>query len=222
MATLSILFEDDALVVVEKPSGVLVHPTHHQEPDTLVAQLEVLGKTPQLVQRLDQSASGLMVIAKTLPACEHLKTQFKEHSMTKEYLILVHGKLPRDEGSVTFSIARSKHNARMAAVPEGLGRVARSDYIVCGRTARYTLVTVKTFTGRTHQIRAHFFALGYPVVGDPLYQTKRFKDDAPRLFLHATTLGFHHPVTGEYMEFKSKLPKELQQYLQDKKIVCGK
>ncbi len=214
-----ILFEDDALVVVEKPSGLLVHPTHHEEPDTLVAQLEALGKTPQLVQRLDQSASGLMVIAKTPATCEHLKTQFKEHSITKEYLILVHGKLPRDEGSVTLSIARSKYNARMAAVPDGLGRVARSDYLVCGRTARYTLVTVKTFSGRTHQIRAHFFALGYPVVGDPLYKTKRYKDDCPRLFLHATTLGFCHPVTGEYMEFKSKLPKELQQYLQDKKIV---
>jgi 23S rRNA pseudouridine1911/1915/1917 synthase len=218
MLPLPIIFEDDTLLVIEKPSGLLVHPAEGHEPDTLLRYLETLGKHPHLIHRLDQLASGLMVVAKNPIAAEHLKAQFKTHTITKEYSILVHSKLPRDEGSVTFSIMRSKHNARMAAVPEGQGRAARSDYIVSGRTARYTLVTVKTFTGRTHQIRAHFFALGYPVVGDPLYQTKRYKDDAPRLFLHAKTLGFQHPVTGKYMEFKSALPIELEQYLREKKI----
>ncbi len=219
MNPVPIVFEDDTLLVIEKPSGLLVHPTEGQEPDTLLEYLETLEKTPHLIHRLDQLASGLMVIAKNFEYSENLKAQFKAHTITKEYVILVHGKLPRDEGSITFSIARSKHSARMAAVPEGQGRIARSDYIVSGRTARYTLVTVKTFTGRTHQIRAHFFALGYPVVGDPLYQTKRFKDDAPRLFLHAKTLGFRHPVTGEYKEFHSELPEELAQYLKKKKIL---
>ncbi len=201
---------------------MLVHPTHRQETDTLVDYLRGTGRSIHLVHRLDSQASGLLVVALTPAAAEELKSQFQAHTITKEYIVLVYGSLSRDEGSVTFSIVRSKHNARMAAVATGAGRQARSDYLVVGRSPRYTLLKVRTFTGRTHQIRAHFFALGYPLVGDPLYHSKRQKkDDAPRLFLHATTLGFQHPVTKEYMEFHSKLPEELTKYLEYKKIALN-
>ncbi|MBI5134962.1 RluA family pseudouridine synthase [Candidatus Uhrbacteria bacterium] len=216
-----IVFEDASLLVLEKPCGMLVHPTHKRETDTLIDFLTQSGRSfVGIIHRLDASASGLLVVALHPHVAQDLKHQFQQHSITKEYVVLVHGVLPRDEGSITLSIQRSMHKARMAAVPAGSGREARSDYLVMGRSTRYTLVKVRTLTGRTHQVRLHFFALGHPVAGDPLYRSKRWNDDAPRLFLHAITLGFQHPVKKEYMEFHSELPEELQQYLEYNKITA--
>jgi len=224
-----IVFEDAEIIVVEKPSGLLVHPSVQNEPDTLLAQLTVHAPEiataggeehrPGIVHRLDKFASGLMVVAKTPHAFSTLKEQFQNHTIQKRYVVLVYGSLPREEGTLNFSIERSKRSGRMAAKPAGSGgKESITEYLVTGRSPYYTLLLVKTGSGRTHQIRTHFFAFGHPVVGDTLYRSDHWTNDAPRLFLHACLLGFEHPTTGKHIEFKSELPEELKQYLEKKHL----
>jgi 23S rRNA pseudouridine1911/1915/1917 synthase len=219
-----IIFEDEDILVVDKPASLEVYSEREKgEPtlvDWLVEKYPTISKVgpdparPGIVHRLDKNASGLLVVAKTEATFESLIKQFKERSVQKEYTVLVEGGVAQDEGTIEFPIARAK-SGRFAALPLGseVGRIAITEYEVLERFKKFTLLKVKIKTGRTHQIRVHLFALGYPVVGDKLYRSKKIKEPVlPRLFLHASKIYFIN-LSGMYQEFKSDLPKELEDFL---------
>jgi len=218
---LKIIYEDEDLLAVDKPAGLTVHPAPGHPAHTLInailahfPHLADIGDSlrPGVVHRLDKDTSGVMLVAKNSAAQTDLAKQFKSHSVTKAYLALVKGKLEPENGIIEADIGRDPRNRKkMAVVAEG--REARTDYRVIKYIGRYTLLEVMTETGRTHQIRVHLAAIGFPVVGDKIYGVK-----APfltRQFLHACRLGFKLPSTGEYVEFKSELPPDLQKALED-------
>ncbi len=220
-APLVVLYEDDDVLVINKPSGLLVHPTATSTEITLVdllrkqiPNLDAIGddKTRSgIVHRLDKAASGVVIVAKTHTAFTHLKQQFAHRLTEKHYTALVMGNVTDDTGTITFPIARSKTNARMAARPNSQeGKEAITHFDVLHRYASATLLDVRIETGRTHQIRAHFFALGHPVAGDELYTMRGVKTiPLGRLFLHARSLGIDLP-NGEHMTFEAPLPPELE------------
>ena len=223
---LDVIYEDAEIAVINKPSGLLVHPSPQNEEETLahallgrwpkIAKVGESTERPGIVHRLDKEASGLLVVAKTQKAYENLKEQFKVHSIKKEYTVLVHGSPAKDEGSISLAIGRAASGDKMAARAEAMegDRTALTHYRVEEKFPHAALLKVWTETGRTHQIRAHFKALGCPVVGDPLYVLKQgARVSAPRLFLHAKMLGFNHPKTGEWMQFETPLPKDLADFL---------
>ena len=219
-----IIYEDKNVLVVEKPAGLEVASEKEKDEPTLVDWLlkkyPAMAKVgpdpsrPGIVHRLDKNASGLLVAAKTEAAFEKLSKQFKERTIKKEYTVLVHGELTQNEGTIEFPIARA-NSGRFAALPLGAeaGRMAVSEYEVIERFKNFTLLKVKIKTGRTHQIRVHLFALGYPVVGDNLYRSKKIKEPMlPRLFLHAAKMSFEN-LDGEIQEFESDLPEDLKLFL---------
>jgi len=218
---LTIIYEDDDLLVVDKPAGLAVHPAPGHPSHTLVNA--ILSHFPHLadishslrpgiVHRLDKDASGVMLVAKNNTAQLNLISQFKARSVVKAYLVLVKGHLTPENGIIEAPIGRDPRNRkRMAVVAEG--REARTQYHVVKYIGNYTLLEVKTETGRTHQIRVHLSAIGYPVVGDAVYGVK--SAFLSRQFIHACRLGFHLPSTGEYVEFTSELPPDLAQALKD-------
>ena len=218
---LNIIYEDNDLLVIDKPAGLTVHPAPGHYGHTLVnAILSYLPSLPDtgdslrpgIVHRLDKDTSGLMVVAKSSAAQQSLISQFKAHSVVKAYLVLVKGRLTPENGVIEASIGRDLRNRkRMAVVTEG--REARTQYQVIEYIGNYTLLEVRPETGRTHQIRVHLSAIGYPVVGDTMYGVKSAY--LSRQFIHASRLGFHLPSTGEYEEFKSELPPDLAQALKD-------
>jgi len=224
--TLDIVSEDPAFVVIDKPSGLIVHPAVPGETETLAnaliaryPEIRDVGESPDrpgIVHRLDKEASGLIVAARTPEAYAALKEQFQAHTILKEYTVLVHGSPMEDEGTVDFPIARLKGSGKMAAKPTGTreAREAVSHFTVDGRFPHATLLTVRTESGRTHQIRVHMKAMDMPVAGDMLYRKKGPKPlPVDRLFLHAKTLAFDHPVTGERLSFSSPLPEALENSL---------
>ena len=204
---LNIIYEDDDLLVVDKPAGLAIHPAPGHPNHTLVnailshlPSLAEIGDSmrPGIVHRLDKDASGIMVVAKNNAAQLNLIDQFKARSVVKAYLVLVTGHLTPEDGVIEAPIGRDPRNRkRMAVVAEG--RAARTQYHVIKYIDNYTLLEVRTETGRTHQIRVHLLAIGYPVVGDATYGVK--SAFLSRQFLHACRLGFHLPSTGEYVEF---------------------
>jgi 23S rRNA pseudouridine1911/1915/1917 synthase len=218
---LNILYEDDDLLVVDKPAGLTVHPVPGHPGHTLVnallayfPHLADIGDAlrPGIVHRLDKDTSGVMLVAKNVKAQANLIGQFKAHSVTKAYMVLVRGRLTPKEGVIEAAIGRDPANRKKMAVVEG-GREARTEYTVVKYIGDYTLLEVRPQTGRTHQIRVHLGAIGFPVVGDKIYGVK-----APflsRQFLHASLLGFSLPASGEYVEFKSELPADLEKALED-------
>jgi 23S rRNA pseudouridine1911/1915/1917 synthase len=221
-----VVHEDADVVVVNKPAGLLVHPAVEDDRETLAHGLiarwpamATVGESPDrpgIMHRLDKDASGLMVVAKTKKAYDSLKRQFQKHTIHKEYAVLVNGAPPDDSGVVNLMIGRKKGSGKMAAraVPREGDREAVTHYHVDEHLPKATLLTVRTETGRTHQIRAHMHALGCTVVGDPLYGVDKEKLlRAPRLFLHAKKLGFTHPATRRKLEFSSALPDELETVL---------
>ena len=220
---LAIIYEDEDLLVVDKPAGLTVHPAPGQPSHTLVnailSHVSYLPETddsrrPGVVHRLDKDASGLLVVAKNKEAQLNLTSQFKARSVVKAYLVLVKGHLTPDDGVIEASIGRDPRNRkRMAVVAEGEGREALTNYHVLKHIGDYTLLEVRPETGRTHQIRVHLSAIGYPVVGDRVYGAR--SDKLPRLFLHAARLGFKLPATGEYKEFTSNLPPDLEKALEE-------
>jgi 23S rRNA pseudouridine1911/1915/1917 synthase len=221
---ISVLYEDGDLVVINKPAGLLVHPATGREGKTLIdwlknhtPSIKDVGppERPGLVSRLDRLASGVMVIAKTPEAFVHLKQQFQNKTIEKEYCALVHGYMPKETGTIRLSIGRSREKARMAARSDQKdGREAITHYEVQERFKNFTLLLVRTETGRTHQIRAHFHALGHPVVGDPLYRIKGIKlFPLGRLFLHAEKLSLEL-LNGGRKTFTAPLPQELEAVLQ--------
>ncbi|HBK34707.1 MAG: Pseudouridine synthase [Candidatus Uhrbacteria bacterium GW2011_GWE2_40_58] len=229
LPSLTILYEDDAILVIEKQAGVIVHEVHilDQEQslaDALVAycpEIKEVGDDPSrpgIVHRLDRQVSGVMVIAKTSASFSHLKQQFKDRTIKKEYLALVYGELPKDHDVITLKIARSKTLGRMVARPEDQeGKEAITEYTVLERYKIATFVKINIHTGRTHQIRAHFKAVDHPIVGDPLYKKKMMKNIHPikmdRLFLHAHKLTITL-MDGTQRTFESPLPLSLQNLLQ--------
>ncbi len=218
---LDIVYEDDDLLVVDKPSGMPAHPAPGHQAHTLVnailSHLPSLPKSddrlrPGIVHRLDKDASGLMVVAKSSAAQVNLINQFKARSVAKAYLVLVRGKLAPEHGVIEAPIGRDPKNRKKMAVVTS-GREARTLYDVVRYLDGYTLLEIKTETGRTHQIRVHLSAIGYPVVGDRVYGVKSAYLERP--FLHACRLGFKLPKSGEYKEFTSELPEDLEQALKE-------
>lgn len=217
---LNIIYEDDDLLVVDKPAGMTVHPAPGHPGHTLVNA--ILSHYPHLadisdslrpgiVHRLDKDTSGLMMVAKNRAAQANLAEQFKARSIVKAYRALVKGKLTPESGIIEAAIGRDPRNRqRMAVVSRG--REARTDYRVIKYIGEHTLLEIMTETGRTHQIRVHLAAIGYPVVGDLVYGVK--SPYLSRQFLHACRLGFNLPSTGEYVEFTSELPEDLAQALE--------
>jgi 23S rRNA pseudouridine1911/1915/1917 synthase len=224
---LNIVHEDGDIIVVNKPSGMLVHPTVRNESNTLAAAIlahapEISGvgdgpERPGIMQRLDKDASGLMVIAKNHRAYDSLKKQFMAHAIEKRYVILVHNRPNEDEGTIDLAIGRSATARRMAARSRALegDRPATTHYRVLRFLRRNaTLIEAKTETGRTHQIRAHFRAIGCPVAGDKLYGHKTDRLGVNRLFLHASKLGFTHPTADKWMEFEAPITIELERIVE--------
>ncbi|NLV22489.1 MAG: RluA family pseudouridine synthase [Syntrophomonadaceae bacterium] len=217
---LPIIYQDEDLVVVDKPKGMVVHPAHGNWDGTMVNALlyhikdlsGINGELrPGIVHRLDKDTSGVMVAAKNDRAHHRLAEQIRVHSINREYIALVHGVIKEKLGRIDAPIGRSTTDRKKMAVVKD-GREAISDYEVLQRYPNYTLVKVKLLTGRTHQIRVHFAYIKHAVVGDPLYSSanrRHFNLDSQAL--HARLLGFVHPRSGEYMEFESPLP----QYFQD-------
>ncbi|MBX9771101.1 MAG: RluA family pseudouridine synthase [Candidatus Obscuribacterales bacterium] len=222
---LSIIFEDEHLVVVNKPAGMTTHPGAGIQEGTLVnallhhcrGELSGIGGVarPGIVHRLDKDTSGLLVVAKNDQAHWHLADQIKHKKAQRVYLALVEGVMPLDAGIVDKPIGRHPvRRKEMSIVADG--RTAVSHYTVVTRFSAYTLVKVSLQTGRTHQIRVHMASLGYPVVGDLIYNkkntgtlAKRHKMGIAGQFLHAAYLSFMHPVTGDHLEFHAPLPDDL-------------
>lgn len=213
---LDIIYEDEHLMVVNKPSGMVTHPGAGNQEHTLVNAL--LGHNRRIagvgsagrfgiVHRLDKDTSGLMVVAKNEIAHRSLSAQFKNRQVKKEYLALVKGIIDFDRGVIDAPIGRSPNNRKKMAVTYTNGRTAVTRYEVIKRFAATTLVRLKPETGRTHQIRVHLAHLGYPIIGDKIYgQTGQEK----RLALHASKLGFFHPVSNQYIEFEAEMPEDMK------------
>ncbi len=218
---LDIVYQDKDLLVIDKPAGMIVHPAPGNPRHTLAnavlpyfLELPTSGdaKRPGIVHRLDKDTSGLIIVAKNRPALNNLAAQFKSHSVLKVYLVLVKGKLSPLNGFIEAPIGRHpNHRQRMAVVYKG--REARTEYKVVKHINSYSLLEVRLETGRTHQIRVHLAAIGYPVVGDATYGVKSAL--LARQFVHAHRLGFKLPSGGAYKEFTSELPPDLEQALSD-------
>lgn len=219
--SLDIVYEDEALLVVNKPAGLVVHPAPGHSGGTLVNGL--LAYCPQvaavggperagIVHRLDKDTSGLIVVAKDEATHAALQRQFKRRGVSKTYLALVEGQVQPPEGIIEAPIGRDRvRRKRMMVTPSG--RQARTAYRVLEYFADHTLLEVQPVTGRTHQIRVHLAWLGYPVVGDDVYGYRRQRLLQGRHFLHAARLRFTHPLTGEEMALEAPLPPELADVL---------
>ena len=217
---LTIIYEDEDILVIDKPAGLTVHPAPGHPSHTLVnailAHCPDLAMSneltrPGIVHRLDKDTSGLIVIAKNDSAREYLAAQFKSRTVTKGYFVLVKGRLSPDQGIIEAPIGRDPHSRRRMAIVE-TGKEATTRYQVRKYLDNYTLVEITPLTGRTHQIRVHLSAIGYPVVGDSLYGTKSVHLN--RQFIHAYRLGFCLPSTKQYQEFIAPLPVDLEQALE--------
>ncbi|MGQ3678026.1 RluA family pseudouridine synthase [Tenacibaculum discolor] len=232
---IDIVYEDDEVVVVNKPAGMVVHPGHGNYSGTLVNGLihhiENLPKNsnerPGLVHRIDKDTSGLLVVAKTEYAMAHLSKQFFDRTTERLYYALVWGNIEEDEGTIEGNIGRSfKNRLQMDVFPDGEhGKHAVTHYKVLERLTYVTLVQCKLETGRTHQIRAHFKHIGHTLFNDERYggnailkgttftKYKQFVDNCfkilPRQALHAKTLGFTHPTTGKFLKFDSEVPEDI-------------
>ncbi|MEN6604506.1 MAG: RluA family pseudouridine synthase [Bryobacteraceae bacterium] len=223
---LKILYEDNDVVAIDKPAGMVVHAGAGCRTGTVVNALLHRFKTlstlggdmrPGIVHRLDRFTSGVLLAARHDLAHRRLAAQFASRSTEKTYIALVHGSLPKDQGRIEKPIARDPlKRVRMTARLER-GRPALTEYRVLRRFEQgFTLVEVRIHTGRTHQIRVHFASLGHPVVGDRLYGAPaKVKDRPPlnRYFLHAQRIRFAHPMTGEPITIESPLPAELEQWI---------
>lgn len=234
---LDIVFEDDELLVVNKPAGMVVHPGHGNYSGTLINALvhhfqnlpKNSNERPGLVHRIDKDTSGLLVVAKTEEAMTHLAKQFFDKTSEREYVSLVWGNVNEDEGTIEGHIARNpKNRLQMIVFPEGdQGKDAVTHYKVLERLGYVSLVSCKLETGRTHQIRVHMKYIGHILFNDERYggnkilkgtsftKYKQFVDNCfkilPRQALHAKTLGFEHPKTGEFLRFNSEIPEDMAQ-----------
>lgn len=213
---LDIVYEDDDLLVINKPSGLVVHPAPGHYQDTLVNGLlaysnklsDINGEfRPGIVHRIDKDTSGLLVVCKNNETHEALANQLSDKTLFRQYLAIVHGEIEEDEGEIIAPIGRDPRDRVKMAVVAKNSKEAQTNFKVLERYDHYTLVSCNLLTGRTHQIRVHFDFINYPLVGDPLYGIKPTIDTKGQA-LHAYKLGFIHPRSGEYMEFEAKPPQE--------------
>jgi 23S rRNA pseudouridine1911/1915/1917 synthase len=225
-----VLFEDESLLVLNKPAGLVVHPAAGHDEHTLVnallhhceGQLSGIGGVarPGIVHRLDKETSGCLVVAKNDETHLALSSQFASRKVEKLYHAIVCGEMSREKGEIRAAIARHPSHRKRMAVNDDSGREARTSYRVLERLRATTLVEAALHTGRTHQIRVHFQFLGFPLAGDMTYgqrQNSRLEElvgfAAPRVMLHAFKLGFIHPHTGKRVHFEAPFPKDFQDYL---------
>lgn len=217
---LDIVFEDEQLVIVNKLRGLVVHPAAGHPHGTLVnglvahgTELSTLGgeMRPGVVHRIDKDTSGLVMFAKTEKAYYSLTEQLRLHHVERQYIAIVHGRMIHQSGSIEMPIARDPQDRQRMAAVEG-GKHAVTHFQVLEKYDRYTLVECRLETGRTHQIRVHFAAIDHPLAGDLVYG-RRHTLPIHGQALHAQTLGFAHPVSGEWLRFTSSLPQDMQQLL---------
>jgi 23S rRNA pseudouridine1911/1915/1917 synthase len=216
---LAVVHLDEALAVVDKPAGLVVHPAPSHRGPTLVSELaEILGgggdpERPGIVHRLDKGTSGLLVVAREDETHAALQEQVRRREVQRVYLALAGGRLGSRTGTIDAPIGRAARQRHRMAVSGAASRQARTHFTVLELLARETYLEVRLETGRTHQIRAHFAAIGHPLTGDLTYGgAERY--GLQRQFLHAHRLAFDHPVTGERMSFVSELPEDLAAALQ--------
>ncbi len=210
--TLPVLYEDEHIIAIDKPSGMVVYPAAGHPHGTVINQLVShctlahcgAPRRPGIVHRLDEGTSGVLIVAKTDRAYLSLVEQFKRRAIEKIYLALVHGRVQEDEGRIEGPIGRDPvRRHRMRILPRG--KPAVTEFRVRERFSQTTLLEVRPLTGRTHQIRVHLSAIGHPIVGDELYGPQ---SSAPRLMLHAWQMKLAHPITGERLELVAPLPRE--------------
>lgn len=225
---LKVVYEDDDLLVIDKPAGLVVHPGAGHTDDTLangllarLPDLTVGGELrPGIVHRLDRDTSGLLVVAKNDGAFRNLAAQLQAHEMRKEYLALVHGTPRSTIGVIDAPIGRDPRDRKRMAIV-ATGRPARTHFVVAEQLGCYSLLEIRLETGRTHQIRVHFASLGHPVVGDSVYGRQHETLPIARQFLHARRLGFRLPSSNEPLLFESPIPLDLSRVLEHLKAGRG-
>jgi 23S rRNA pseudouridine1911/1915/1917 synthase len=220
---IEVVYEDDDLLVVNKPKGMVVHPAPGNNDGTLVNALlyHCKGKLsgingiirPGIVHRIDKDTSGLLVVAKNDIAHNGLAEQIKEHSFTRQYEAIVYGNVKNEKGTVDAPIGRDPKNRQRMAVVYVNSKPAVTHYEVLKRFEGFTFMRFRLETGRTHQIRVHMASIGHPLAGDPVYGPKKVITELDGQCLHAGLIGFIHPTTGEYMEFTSEIPQYFTSYL---------
>jgi 23S rRNA pseudouridine1911/1915/1917 synthase len=219
MSELRLVYIDDSLAVVDKPAGLVVHPAPSHRGPTLVDELgAILGgggvpERPGIVHRLDKGTSGLMLVARGDAVHAALQRQVREREVERTYLALASGRITSRTGTIDAPIGRAPRRRHRMAVSGAAPRQARTHFTVLELLPRESYVEVRLETGRTHQIRAHFAAIGHPLVGDPTYGGKE-RYGLGRPFLHAHRIAFAHPAGGRRMEFTSQLPPDLAAALQ--------
>jgi 23S rRNA pseudouridine1911/1915/1917 synthase len=219
----NVLYSDDHIAIIDKPSGMVVHPgagkSHHTLVNSLLYRFPDLKEVgpeerPGIVHRLDKETSGLMVVARNLKAYELLQQQFRKREVEKTYLGLIRGRMPEKKGKISWSIGRHVKHGERISVKTKKPREAETHYSVQKEYEEYSLLEIKPLTGRTHQIRVHMAASGHPLAGDTRYGHRKSKPSFPRLFLHASCLSFIHPETQKRIEFSSPLPQESKSFLE--------
>lgn len=216
---LDIIYEDDDVLVVNKPQGMVVHPAPGHPDHTLVNALlyhsplsTINGEfRPGIVHRIDKDTSGLLMVAKNDKAHQSLAAQLKAKTTKREYIALVHGRIKEERGTIDAPLGRSRKDRKKQAVVED-GRHAVTHFQVIERYRNYTLIKCRLETGRTHQIRVHMASIGHPLAGDPLYGPRKTLPGKGQ-YLHARLLGFVHPTTGKEMVFTAPLPAYFQQMI---------
>lgn len=220
---LDVVYEDGDLLVVNKPKGMVVHPAPGNPDKTLVnALLAHCGDTlsgiggvirPGIVHRIDKDTSGLLLVAKHDTAHKHLAKQIKEHSFARRYHAVVYGNLKSDDGLIDAPVGRHPVDRKRMAVTEKNGRPAQTKYHVLERFGSFTYLELELYTGRTHQIRVHMAHQGHPVAGDPVYGPRKVIQSLQGQCLHAKSIGFLHPGTGQWLNIESQLPEYFKSFL---------
>ena len=220
---LDIVYEDDDLLVVNKPKGMVVHPAAGNYDGTLVnALMHHCGDSlsgingvmrPGIVHRIDKNTSGLLMVAKNDAAHNGLAAQIKEHSFTREYEAVVYGNIKNDSGTIDAPIGRHPVKRKQMAVTDKGSKHAVTHFTVLQRYGGFTHVRLRLETGRTHQIRVHMAYIGHPVAGDDVYGPKKVITSLSGQCLHAKKVGFVHPITNKYLEFESELPEYFVKFL---------
>ncbi len=220
---LNIIFEDEFLIALDKPAGIVVHPAPGHSAGTLVnallhhcKDLPGIGgvERPGIVHRLDKDTSGLVLVAKTEAAHKNLAAQFKKREIRKEYLAIVKGNVKKDAGSIHAAIGRHKIHRKKMDTKASNGREASTEYQVVHRCKIWSYLKLWPKTGRTHQIRVHLASIHHPIIGDQLYGGKSTDLKMPRQALHAHKLELKHPIKGSNLSFRAPLPQDMETFLQ--------